>query len=515
MAAFVEDGVSTRKGLGRGIRNKKCTETKNVTTKWDRPSKRQRQHRHVQERSEFELEPEPASDCHFEGKHRTPLGNFPSDILQNIKDNNDNGYDGDNSSDQVNGILIPAAESCPNTDDDPRSLPSIDQLDAVDGSVDSQPDHGDLPEFMHPQFALTWSLESARMLDDLECCARCDRLQTDCYYPIPPDRKRLAQTRALTRRRRVNSLLGFTIASGSQASRPENCQRGDVQTPYGNKAPTDAISNIAQDDRDISDHVGFFAPSTASQWPTMLLTETDDMNIDEESHDSAPLPPQHLGHYLFNTLFSHYRPASLILNESETLQDYTEGKLPYALTAAIFALATRLLDDAQDVSNSGTLTGPMTQLKIVCSRADTWAHLADELTLMWAHLPSLRTVQTCEILATYWFAVGQVAKAKMHLHAAYIAARTLGYHNIGDRLPSHTRPSDQETGRMCFWNCWIVSFVIFYDGFLAAPFNENFSILSGAEDIVQKFALSRQGDSLADTPFSDDMKLGLLKSFAI
>ncbi|THC90628.1 hypothetical protein EYZ11_009907 [Aspergillus tanneri] len=148
--------------------NKKCTETKNVTTKWDRPSKRQRQHRHVQERSEFELEPEPASDCHFEGKHRTPLGNFPSDILQNIKDNNDNGYDGDNSSDQVNGILIPAAESCPNTDDDPRSLPSIDQLDAVDGSVDSQPDHGDLPEFMHPQFALTWSLESARMLDDLE-----------------------------------------------------------------------------------------------------------------------------------------------------------------------------------------------------------------------------------------------------------------------------------------------------------------------------------------------------------
>ncbi|KAJ5145106.1 hypothetical protein N7448_002498 [Penicillium atrosanguineum] len=152
-----------------------------------------------------------------------------------------------------------------------------------------------------------------------------------------------------------------------------------------------------------------------------------------------------------DTLFSHYVCAPFIFEKETVVKDFLEGKLPEHVSQAIFALASIFIDD------TGSLMSP--------DQADKWANNASQHCLLQAHRPSLDLIQACHICATYWFARGEVHRAKLHAHVACVAARGLGYNRVG--VPGFGAETvslaNRNLGFRCFWNCWVILVVILKD----------------------------------------------------
>ncbi|RAK98833.1 fungal specific transcription factor domain-containing protein [Aspergillus ibericus CBS 121593] len=183
----------------------------------------------------------------------------------------------------------------------------------------------------------------------------------------------------------------------------------------------------------------------------------------------AALPPRALGVKLLEIFVSHKATSSFMFHDGKLFSDYMSDVMPPFMLRAIFALASLFSEPAylgtqEQYSNDRTANREV---------SDSWAEVAGRHVLGHVDRPALETVQTCSILSLYWFAVGELERAKIH------ATRILGFHSqFNDASENPAVAMDREIRRRAFWTCWIITCFIPYDDSFAV------SHIAHATDII-------------------------------
>ncbi|GCB27321.1 hypothetical protein AAWM_10206 [Aspergillus awamori] len=327
-------------------------------------------------------------------------------------------------------------------------------------------------------------------------CARCQRVDATCSYPLPPNRRgprprsqraRLPE-RATERshpqehtrpRRRPLQQPYIDQSSPLQQTSPSRIEplgqtivtRGQSATPnpVGFDEGLEGISHPRSDTavHDASVVLATGTPVLLDSYPNQLRTMCSIENATDSVHtpneDQPPLPPTALGLSLLELYFTRIYNAPLLFHKSVLFQQYLEQKLHGALLRALLALATLFLQPC-DSENGKDLIGEHAELKVLSiyySSGLPWAKAAEKEAIVAAvDSPSLMVIQALECLQHYWFGIGQPYRGNLCL--AYRACHLLGYTNNSNGVVGldHDMSLESELARRCFWACWTSTCIV-------------------------------------------------------
>ncbi|KAL3484767.1 hypothetical protein BJX62DRAFT_218240 [Aspergillus germanicus] len=325
-------------------------------------------------------------------------------------------------------------------------------------------------------------------------CARCQRVDVICSYPLPPNRRgpRPRSQRArlparATERSHPQERTSFQQpyidpSSPLQQISPSRIEpRGQSIITRGQSATPNRVS-FNEDLEGIShsrrDTVVDAASAVLTAGTLVLLDSYPDqlrtMSSTEKATDSAhtpdqvqpPLPPTALGLSLLELYFTRIYNSTLLFHKPVLFQQYLEHELHGALLRALLALATLFLQPC-DSENEKDLIGEHAELKVLSiyhSSGLPWAKAALEEAMVAAvESPSLMVIQALECLQHYWFGIGQHYRGNLCLTLAYRACHLLGY---AEKIPNgvvgldHDVSLESELARRCFWACWTSTCIV-------------------------------------------------------
>ncbi|KAG9240843.1 hypothetical protein BJ878DRAFT_523870 [Calycina marina] len=258
---------------------------------------------------------------------------------------------------------------------------------------------------------------------ELPCCARCARLGLICAFPDPPDRKLLATARINARKRKIEG--------GSQDGQ-EDLDR--VESRGHPSYSSNALANVS----------GYHHSQSSKASST-------------DSHNDLPRP-LHL--FLVETYFKHMYNAWLLFHEPTFIDDVDAGRVPLYVLLSIYATATVFIKSQSTTGSNAKFIEPLGN---ICARGQEWASQSGIEVLKNIDQPCLASVQACEVLALYWFAVGQSQRNTMMSGIAYKAACVLKLDyakstHLPLNDPAYTSDSswlNDEIRRRVFWATWL------------------------------------------------------------
>lgn len=141
-------------------------------------------------------------------------------------------------------------------------------------------------------------------------------------------------------------------------------------------------------------------------------------------------PEPELVVYLIEIYFSHCFTASLLFDYSTLTRDYRAHKVPDYVVLSICAFGSLYVNFPCPSTCSGRLKAHRFARKgasflfqrsvvlgdseSICQQGKAWADQASQAVLIRADKPSIAKIRACEILAIYWFAVGELDRSAIH-----------------------------------------------------------------------------------------------------
>ncbi|OAQ99375.1 hypothetical protein LLEC1_04292 [Akanthomyces lecanii] len=313
-------------------------------------------------------------------------------------------------------------------------------------------------------------------------CGRCQRLNANCAYPAPPDRRgpRGKRKQRFQRGGAENSHDGVgasqlldarpgspeTLAYEGQGSNQRLSPRATTSRIRSSRPDTVEQAKTPSDDAVGCTTTGLVTeyPVLSNSYQNQLRTSTSlEGGSTLDSSQPPPLPPTSLGLALLEIYFARMYNAAILFHKPLLFQQYIEGKVHRALLRTLFALATLFIHPEN--CENGATTHSNEELKILSvyqASGIPWAKAAvEEATHLAIQSPSLMVVQALQCIQLYCFGIGQPHSAHLCLALAYRSCQLLGFDK---RLPAETGNSsallDIELGRRCFWACWISTCIV-------------------------------------------------------
>jgi len=254
-------------------------------------------------------------------------------------------------------------------------------------------------------------------------CMRCRKQKARCSYPLPPDRKKIAQNIKARRSRATVHLV----------------------------API-AMEHTEEDRTQPSDYA--LQPSTKKQ---RISTDNHDLHASEttEESDTAALPSTEMGLLLLEVYFKRVYNATLLFHKTISFQLYMQNELPPFLIRAIFALAAIFLKEPDSPYKQYIKVLPVHTLS---DKSWVWARSASKAVLSHADEPTLVKIEALQILQLYYFSQGEIQRSAVHASLAYQLCQLLKYDKLheDETLVSSSLSwhFDREMRRRCFWTSW-------------------------------------------------------------
>ncbi|KIV92638.1 hypothetical protein PV10_03911 [Exophiala mesophila] len=134
-------------------------------------------------------------------------------------------------------------------------------------------------------------------------------------------------------------------------------------------------------------------------------------------------PEPELVVYLIEIYFSHCFTASLLFDYSTLSRDYRAHKVPDYVVLSICAFGSLFArKGASFLFQRSVLLGDS---ESICQQGKAWADQASQAVLIRADKPSIAKIRACEILAIYWFAVGELDRSAIHASISRESCRVL------------------------------------------------------------------------------------------
>lgn len=171
-------------------------------------------------------------------------------------------------------------------------------------------------------------------------CRRCQRVETKCYYPPPPDRKRLALERARER----TSQSGFhKTASLSKAPRPHLDDSGpssarDLDPQNTLPAAPGNQTRSTRDEFAVLFGQGAY-DSRATPAQAEMRASTRQINPSQDTFGTVQVSKE-VALFLFEIYFERHYQADLLFRKKQFIDDYTAGKIYNYVVLATFAFAS-------------------------------------------------------------------------------------------------------------------------------------------------------------------------------
>ncbi|KAF2442520.1 hypothetical protein P171DRAFT_474863 [Karstenula rhodostoma CBS 690.94] len=245
---------------------------------------------------------------------------------------------------------------------------------------------------------------------ELPSCERCRKQDAACTYPPPPDRKRIAAEKN-------------NRAKASQLNSAKHNHERDSSSTDTSAAKKRRLSH---------DTTG----------PFSCLAEPE----------AADLPSTEIGLLLQEVYFKRIYHAHLMFHKTVGFQVYMLNKMPDYLQRAKFAHAALFLQEIDPQYQRYVQAYPMQTLY---ERSWSWAHAASVQVLSHVDEPSVLKIQTLQVLQQFYWARGEIVRAKVHGTLAYRLSQLLGYDKLYENEdPTLMNPSlkfDREIRRRSFW----------------------------------------------------------------
>jgi hypothetical protein len=249
---------------------------------------------------------------------------------------------------------------------------------------------------------------------ELPSCERCRKQDAACTYPAPPDRKRIA---------------------AEKSNRTKASQSNSVQHLHGQEASSTETSAVKRRRLSHDDTAGSFR----------CLAEPD----------TADLPSTEIGLLLAEVYYKRAYNAHLMFHKTVGFQVYMLNKTPDYLQRAYFAHAAMFLQEVEPQHQKYVKVFPMQTLH---ERSWPWAHAASVQVLSHVDEPSVLKIQALQVLQQYYWARGEIVRAKVHATLAHRLSQLLGYDKLYENEDTDlTNPSlkfDREIRRRSFWASW-------------------------------------------------------------
>ncbi|KAF4211435.1 hypothetical protein CNMCM5878_002601 [Aspergillus fumigatiaffinis] len=311
----------------------------------------------------------------------------------------------------------------------------------------------DISSHFSPHFAV---FEPAQLFEDeadrfyLRCgreypsCKRCQKTKSECFYPAPPDRKRLAFERAQAKNAEVGNQIGTVNY--------RICRTHDnPSAPHPSSPSTEGLH--APQRNGLITPEGDHSASIHRAQPEVRLPQQLQQTLQEGS--GYVEVSREVALFLIEIYFERHYQADLLFHKRDFIQSYKSGRIADHVSRAIFAFASLFLPSVA----GGFISGEIDIGDI--SRADwraigsRWSEQASQQALMNADKPCLELIQACQILALYWFAKAETIRTNMHTAIAYRASRLLHLHQIFGKGSVTDWSADRDRGMRCFWACWL------------------------------------------------------------
>ncbi|KAI8648315.1 hypothetical protein NCS56_01515800 [Fusarium sp. Ph1] len=286
-------------------------------------------------------------------------------------------------------------------------------------------------------------------------CRRCQRVETKCYYPTPPDRKRLALERA---RERTSRSEFHQTASPGQAPRPHLGDSGpssaqDLDSQNALPATPGDQTRSTRDEFMVLCGRGAHESRATLVQPEMGAS-TRQIHPSQDTFTTVQVSKE-VALFLFEIYFERHYQADFLFRKKQFMEDYTAGKICNYVVLATFAFASLFLPTVPGGVFQGEIDITEVSLADWGVIGQRWAEQAGQQALMKADQPCLALVQTCQVLALFWFAKAEVTRTGMHTAIAYRASRLLQCHQIHFDNTMTDQTSEQDLGMRCLWACWL------------------------------------------------------------
>jgi hypothetical protein len=140
------------------------------------------------------------------------------------------------------------------------------------------------------------------------------------------------------------------------------------------------------------------------------------MTISSHGQNSFPAihVSQEIALFLFEIFFERNYQSNLLFHKGQLIQDYIAGKACNNVVLAIFAFASLFLQPVPGGLYQGVMD--ITEVSMIDWQVVgmLWGEQASQMALMTADKPSRDLVQTCQVLALFWFAKGESSRTNMH-----------------------------------------------------------------------------------------------------
>ena len=241
----------------------------------------------------------------------------------------------------------------------------VETLTELDATVTAPQQHNWAKSKPKPLVACLRCREQKLRCDrGLPSCVRCRKQRAVCTYPLPPDRKRIAQ-------------------KTSQA-----------------KAKAKASQSI--------EHVHESESSPAAEERPGKRQHTSNGTKEHcipgsEETEATELPSTEVGLLLLEVYFKRIYNATLLFHKTIAFQLYMQGRIPDFLLRAIFAQAAIFLKQVESPYKQYIKIVPMQTL---FEKSWPWARSASQEVLSHADEPTLLKVQALQVLQFYYFSQG-------------------------------------------------------------------------------------------------------------
>ncbi|KAL2214502.1 hypothetical protein CC79DRAFT_1328403 [Sarocladium strictum] len=272
--------------------------------------------------------------------------------------------------------------------------------------------------------------QKVRCSHEQPTCARCSKLNLECAYPEPPDRKLIAARREQSKKRPAwDSQVGSNPSGGLQKrlrsiqDDPEEYSRPPIQAP---------------------------------------------IFVDQAAMKSLPEPSPEAAQVLQTAYFTSTFNSSLTFHYPSFKEDEANGTVPKHTLLAMQALGANFI---VPLSTRGKQHyAVMKSLGDLRCAADSWALAAGKLALQEADEPTLYMVRTCQMLSLFWFSRGDSRRNTMFSGIGYKAVRAIIVESI-DKVkatpgneslassPAQSCAHDVECLRRLFWASWTTNII--------------------------------------------------------
>ena len=224
-------------------------------------------------------------------------------------------------------------------------------------------------------------------------------MNVGCSYPDPPDRKKIARTRARPRRRQADEDRPTAVRNGGNLS----------------------VGLTSTDGQALASKIGSFQGLNQSLQQLPPLDANVDVDLLQQHEFSDPTLNQALSPYdilprgvrelLEEIYFTYIFNSSLILHHGRFKQSQDAGQLPRFVALSVYALASNFLDPPCKLAMCHTQS--IQGLGDVVILGKRCAEAAGTELLQTVDRPTLAHVQACQILALYWGSHGETPRNSM------------------------------------------------------------------------------------------------------